>query len=493
MNKEVIKRKIKKVGTVFGLSVLMSGVTAGTVLAAGWAQNDVGWWYDIGNGTYPAGSWYQVDGDWYSFDDNGYMRTGFIYESSGTYYCKESGRMITGWYKIGKDWYYFNGSGVMAKNKWIDDCYLLSSGKMATNREIDGYWVGSDGKWDPEYFEEETTEEFEEEKENSKENETEPIKDTTPTKESMKELETERETKENLETEKYETEEETEENTEIEDGWNFVGGHWYFYQDGEFVRNQLCESSGKLFYVGSNGQLQKNKTVTVDGKEYVLGADGTAVEKREESALSISGHTRIVNYIKGEKFPLDGVISSNYVISKINIKIYMNYIIVYDKTFNPNVKKYNLSEHQINAVDMKSFSDVRKSRVVVTAADDSNEEKIVIDDTFTSSYPESVRVTISGETIPSSVVCGHNFGLYGTIESNYPIDVVEGKISKKQDGTEIVMRKEEYPNSKSYDLHGPINDALIFERLEKGYYYYTVTVWTNGAEKKVINRRFMVK
>ena len=55
------------------------------------------------------------------------------------------------------------------------------------------------------------------------------------------------------------------------------------------------------------------------------------------------------------------------------------------------------------------------------------------------------------------------------------------------------MRKEVYPNSKTYDLHGPINDALIFERLEKGNYYYIVTAKANGMEKTVIRQSFKVK
>lgn len=55
-------------------SIMVSSAWAGT-----WKQNNVGWWFDNGNGTYPASTWQWIDGnndgiaECYYFDHAGYM------------------------------------------------------------------------------------------------------------------------------------------------------------------------------------------------------------------------------------------------------------------------------------------------------------------------------------------------------------------------------------------------------------------------------------
>lgn len=55
-------------------SIMVSSAWAGT-----WKQNNVGWWFDNGNGTYPASTWQWIDGnndgiaECYYFDRAGYM------------------------------------------------------------------------------------------------------------------------------------------------------------------------------------------------------------------------------------------------------------------------------------------------------------------------------------------------------------------------------------------------------------------------------------
>ena len=56
-----------------------SSVLAFSAMAGVWKQDNVGWWYDNGNGTYPSNSWQWIDGDnngtaeCYYFDRTGYM------------------------------------------------------------------------------------------------------------------------------------------------------------------------------------------------------------------------------------------------------------------------------------------------------------------------------------------------------------------------------------------------------------------------------------
>ena len=63
----------------FAAVAAFSSVLAFSAMAGVWKQDNVGWWYDNGNGTYPSNSWQWIDGDnngtaeCYYFDRTGYM------------------------------------------------------------------------------------------------------------------------------------------------------------------------------------------------------------------------------------------------------------------------------------------------------------------------------------------------------------------------------------------------------------------------------------
>ena len=63
----------------FAAVAAFSSVMAFSSMAGVWKQDNVGWWYDNGNGTYPSNSWQWIDGDnngtaeCYYFDRTGYM------------------------------------------------------------------------------------------------------------------------------------------------------------------------------------------------------------------------------------------------------------------------------------------------------------------------------------------------------------------------------------------------------------------------------------
>ena len=63
----------------FAAVAAFSSVMAFSAMAGVWKQDNVGWWYDNGNGTYPSNSWQWIDGDnngtaeCYYFDRIGYM------------------------------------------------------------------------------------------------------------------------------------------------------------------------------------------------------------------------------------------------------------------------------------------------------------------------------------------------------------------------------------------------------------------------------------
>ena len=71
-------KNVKKVMWSLAAAITMFASTGMTSLAAGWVQNETGWWYDNGDGTWMASSWQWLDGnqdgvaECYYFDENGY-------------------------------------------------------------------------------------------------------------------------------------------------------------------------------------------------------------------------------------------------------------------------------------------------------------------------------------------------------------------------------------------------------------------------------------
>ena len=108
--------------------------------------------------------WQTIDGEKYYLNTYGQLvKSRFV---SNTYYVNEKGQRQYGWITIGgqkyylnpstgarsKGWktingekYYFDMFGVMAKDTWIDKCYLTSDGTMAKSTWIGSEYVGSDG------------------------------------------------------------------------------------------------------------------------------------------------------------------------------------------------------------------------------------------------------------------------------------------------------------------------------------------------------------
>lgn len=116
-----------------------------------WKKNDIGWWWDYGDGTYPIDQWEFINGKWYHFDDRGYMQTGWLKLPSGEFYLDSSGAMVTGWKKISGVWYFFDPNGYM-QTGWLKDngkWYCLgANGRMKTGWITDNgkhYYLGSDG------------------------------------------------------------------------------------------------------------------------------------------------------------------------------------------------------------------------------------------------------------------------------------------------------------------------------------------------------------
>lgn len=64
--------RIKKTLKIILISIMFSGLFSITIFAGQWKRDNVGWWYDNGDGTYLNNGWYWIDSFCYYFTIDGY-------------------------------------------------------------------------------------------------------------------------------------------------------------------------------------------------------------------------------------------------------------------------------------------------------------------------------------------------------------------------------------------------------------------------------------
>ena len=204
----------------------------------GWVQSG-GAWYFYNQGQIVRNAW--VGSYWLGAD--GKMATS-AWVDNGRYYVGENGVWVKdakkpeapkpvekkqGWVKEGNTWYYFE-NGALARNKWISSTYWVGAdGKMATSAWVDNgrYYVGVNGAW---------------------------VKDAKKP--------------------------EAEKPVEKKQGWAKEGTAWYYYNQGQIVKNSWVGS----YWLGSDGKMATS--AWVDNGRYYVGPNGVWDEnakKPEES------------------------------------------------------------------------------------------------------------------------------------------------------------------------------------------------------------------
>lgn len=82
-------------------AVLAAALTVGSAQAAwaaGWIQDEKGWWYEREDGTWPVNTWWEDEnGMWYLFDENGYIYTNCYRVVDGVVYPFLSNGMWAGY------------------------------------------------------------------------------------------------------------------------------------------------------------------------------------------------------------------------------------------------------------------------------------------------------------------------------------------------------------------------------------------------------------
>ena len=192
----------------------------------GWVQTN-GAWYFYHQGQIVRNAW--VGSYWLGAD--GKMATS-SWVDNGRYYVGANGVWVKdakkpeapkpvekkqGWVKEGNTWYYFE-NGSIARNKWIGSTYWVGAdGKMATSSWVDNgrYYVGANGAW---------------------------VKDAKKP--------------------------ETPKPVEKKQGWAKEGTAWYYYHQGQIVKNAWVGS----YWLGSDGKMATS--AWVDNGRYYVGANG---------------------------------------------------------------------------------------------------------------------------------------------------------------------------------------------------------------------------
>ena len=192
--------------------------------------------------------WVQSGGAWYFYHQGQIVRNAWV----GSYWLGADGKMATsawvdggryyvgangvwdknakkqeapkpaevkkqGWVKEGNTWYYFE-NGTVARNKWISSTYWVGAdGKMATSAWVDNgrYYVGTNGAW---------------------------VKDAKKP--------------------------EAEKPVEKKQGWTKEGTAWYYYHQGQIVKNAWVGS----YWLGSDGKMATS--AWVDNGRYYVGPNG---------------------------------------------------------------------------------------------------------------------------------------------------------------------------------------------------------------------------
>lgn len=173
----------------------------------------------IEDGKIVAGQWKWISGAWYYFDEGGSAVQNLPYTVDGILYLFDgSGRMLSnGWKYVGGDRYYADASGKLATGlqtidgkQWVFDNYgVLQSSRIYVYNGV-SYIVGVDGSVVG--------------------------KATTS------------------------------------NGWNLVGGAWYYAQNGTLLKDRRITVSGSSYYLDGNGRMVTNQ---IQGSCF-YGADGRA-------------------------------------------------------------------------------------------------------------------------------------------------------------------------------------------------------------------------
>ena len=219
-------------------------------------------------------------------------------------------------------------------------------------------------------------------------------------------------------------------------------------------------------------------------------APTSAKNVETKSTLTIKDHTVPTKIRQGNGFGVEGVISSNYRISKVTVKIIdSNGNTVISKTVKPDKWNYDLA-----GVDASiKFGTLSTGTFTyrITAKDE-KKSKTLVDSKFVVSPKPSAgssKLAISNAVYPSVLYKGEAFSIGGKITSNYSIKKVVVSVNDK-DGDKVISATAR-PYAKKYDVL-KLDAKIKFGTLSTGKYTYSVVATDSKQKRTLVSRRFEV-
>ena len=342
------------------------------------------------------------------------MKTGWIKSEDKWYYCEESGAMITGWRNIGGEWYYFDESGAMVVGwKTIDgeSYHFSSNGVMETNKEIDNGWLNDQGIWNENKVETEVIEDETNQNITNNSNNTTSSTDagnewggntslnSTLAITGFPELASSYRIGTTVKLGGVIESNHTITHVKIELVDHYMGKHSYstdIYPDTKYFNlssadigaaNTLYRNSTHTFTYVISAEDESGRRISFESNSFTLELEENADIEKENLVFPTG------KIIEGSDFQLQGIIRSNYPITRIRLYIYSmkDGEKITDVTVNPFLNEVNLEEVFTNQYDI-SLPEPEAYKISISLSTGNSTSHTVVNNRFT--VVEAPQITL---------------------------------------------------------------------------------------------------
>ena len=281
--------------------------------------------------------------------------------------------------------------------------------------------------------------------------------------------------------------------TDVKKGVPYVMDSWYnlgprkrgiqIWDDSSMKSPILCTQYWLIKEVG----LAKKAKAPGKGKPL---APVSAKNVDTKSTLTIKDQTIPSNITQGSGFGVEGVISSNYRISKVTVSILdSGGNAVISKTVKPEKWNYDLAGVDASIKFGKLTPGTYK--YCITAKDEKHTKTLINAEFVVSPKPSAgkSKLAISNAEYPSTLYRGEGVSIGGKITSNCKIKKVTVSVTDKSGNKKISVSAS--PSAKKYDV-GKLDAKVKFGTLDTGTYTYSVTATDSKQTKTLLSKRFEV-
>lgn len=230
-----------------------------------------------------------------------------------------------------------------------------------------------------------------------------------------------------------------------------------------------------------------------NGQCYCGAVKPTAQQTNAASTLKIKLTKYPVQHTQGKNFGLRGTISSNYKIKRIYGYIKQNGNIIQSTEDSPNAKSVEVKKQKLNNNLVFETLGAGNYTLEVCAVDASG-NSITVTKNFTvvgQTVKAESTLSVNLDKYPVTLNAGSDFGLRGSVTSNYNIALVKGYVINSSGQT--VLSSKDTPNSTSMDIrYARLNNDLVFNNLGAGNYTMKVVATDNSGRSIEVSKAFTV-